>query len=257
MKKLLLLGAIFFCIDVIFFWNLWNTYFQQDEWLNIGRAIYQQQHLPWSVFSFNSVHFFPFNNLIWIGEYRLFGIDAHYYAFASILTHVIGAVCAYIFFKTLTKSTTAACILSTLLLISYPAKQVVVWYAVTGLVPAVSLVFLYLTYLIRHKDTSLSLKQFSVLGILFFVGMFFREEAAILIPLTFLYIVLFWRKENKKTVLKKTCYLLILMVVFILVRFFLEGINGENPVFEEGSRTIITAYNFLTVPPKMIIKAIS
>lgn len=255
-KKFLLLLVLFVGIDIVLYWNLWNTFFQQDEWGLFGRSIYQLDGFPLSLFTFSGAHFHPMGNLIWMILYKTLGTNATGYGFLSILIHSVTAVIAYYFFGLFTKSRRAQFILSFLFLVSYPTKQVVVWYAASPyIIPCIAGIMLFFLYLNKCKaKKEISIKAACSLFSIWVVSMLFREEAVIIIPLLPISILLFWNKDYIPKLRKKVIELLVLMFAIVLIRYFFESFFGDNVVYEQGNIHVMRLYNSLTVPLKMIIQ---
>ena len=244
MKKGLRLFLFFLLIDSIVYWGLWNTFFQQDEWFLFGRIIYQLQNLPLSLFDFASTHFWPLAN------YSL-------YAIHSLLIHSITVTVLYYFFKHLLKNGKVAFMLSFLFLVSFPARQTVVWFAVSYTLPyATILLLLALIYLINLKNRVLNTKDIIIFLIAFFVGISFREEATLLILLIPSYILLFWGMRGLKDNKRQLFFLIFVMAGFTALRFLMQSYFGEHIQFEKDKNWIMTVYNIATVPYKMTIQNI-
>lgn len=256
MRKILSLFFTYFLIVAVFYWGLWTNYFQQDEWFLFGRAIYQSQHLPLSIFGFASMHFWPLGNVLWLILYKLFGLNAAWYALFALMLQATVATAVFFLFKTFTKHTTASFLMALLFTCSFPAMQPVVWFVIPPfLLPCTFFIIMFFLYLHRcTKQKVINLKDIAVLAILFVISYFFREEAVVLIPLTLAYLILFW-EGKKKLLVKKIASLEFIMLCFVALRFVLEKFLGDNVVFSHESRKITTLYNIITVPPKMIVQS--
>ena len=249
MKKGLRLFLFFLLIDSIVYWGLWNTFFQQDEWFLFGRIIYQLQNLPLSLFDFASTHFWPLANIVWIIQYKIFYLNYSLYAIHSLLIHSITVTVLYYFFKHLLKNGKVAFMLSFLFLVSFPARQTVVWFAVSYTLPyATILLLLALIYLINLKNRVLNTKDIIIFLIAFFVGISFREEATLLILLIPSYILLFWGMRGLKDNKRQLFFLIFVMAGFTALRFLMQSYFGEHIQFEKDKNWIMTVYNIATVP---------
>jgi hypothetical protein len=249
---------LFLAIDVGIYWELWNTYFQQDEWLIFGRAIWQLQHLPWSLLQFGAMHFYPMGNITWMILYKLFGLSAQYYAYIGLIFHALAAYLSFLLFERILKNKSQGLILSLLFLVSFPTKQAVVWFGAMHIVIGVTVfVFLYLLYLdhlrVQHR---FSAKDTGILAVLFLVGFFYYEEAVILIPLTLLFVYFFWETKHRKKILRSVTRFLIILTVIVGIRFIAGLVIGEKVQFEKDNNLIMFCYNAISIFPKMVIQNI-
>lgn len=255
MKKNISVFLIFLCITIFAFWGLWNTFFQQDEWLLFGRAIHQSQGLPFSFLDFAGNHFWPAGNAFWFLFYKVFGFNALYYSFVAILLHALVSFLVWRFINGFILNGRISFLLALLFSISFPAAQPVLWFAIPFfLFPAIIFLLLFLIYLEKCNDKrSLNKKNYLVLFLLFLASFIFREESMTLLLFLPIYILLFW-KGNKRELMKPGLVLVTAIFVFILARIGLEAINGEHIIYEEGSRKLIILYNLISIPPKMIFQ---
>lgn len=255
MKRYISIFLFFFILVSIAYWGLWNTYFQQDEWFLFGRAIFQTQHLPLSLFDFASKHFWPLGNLFWLSLYKTFAFNSFYYAWTAIILHSIVSFLVWKFTGFFTKNKIIPYLLGFFFAISFPGTQPIVWFVVPPfLLPSIMFILLFMIYLFtRIEKKKLGIRDSVILFLLYLLSFSFREESMILIVLLPISLFLFW-KENKRKLLKPTLILIFLMIFLVLGRFAFEQINGEHIVFEQGSQKAITAYNLVSIPPKMIVQ---
>lgn len=261
MRKALIFFLIFFAIDIVYFWGLWDTFFQQDEWYGFSNAIVALHTNIFSPLFAVDLHYVPMVYIMRLLTYEVFGLHAAYYAWLALILHSIVATLVYFFFKKLTKNKTASFLMTFLFLVSFPAKQSVVWMGETviGQLPVALCVLLFFIALEAGKS-SMNYKRSALLCLLFFLGLFFKEDAVILIPLVPVYLFLFWKKQD----IKQTKKYLIPVALFITTFFVIDaGVHffsiTQNPQLHLEKTTSVkqmVAYNVVTVPFKMIVQNI-
>lgn len=255
MKKNLSIFLVFLSITIFAFWGLWNTYFQQDEWLLFGRAINQSQGLPLSFLDFAGNHFWPAGNALWFSLYKIFGFDAWFYSLSAILLHSLVSFLVWKFINGFIKNGKVSFLLTILFTISFPAAQPVLWFAIpVFLFPSIIFLLLFLIYLQKCNEKGiLSRKDILILFLLFLISFIFREESMTLMLLLPAYVLLFW-KGSKNRLILPVLTLVVIIIVFILARIGLEAINGEHIIYEQGSRKLIILYNLISIPPKIVFQ---
>ena len=254
----ILLFISFVLVDVVIYWNIWNTFFQQDEWSLFGRAIFQSTNLPYSLFNFSGAHFHPLGSLIWLVLYKLLGFNGAYFAALSILMHSLTAVISYYFFQIFTKNKKVSMLLSLLFLVSFPTKQVVVWFAASPyLIPCAALIMAFFILVSRiNFEKDLSLKNLLILIAIFVSAFLIREEAVVILILFPLYLKLFKNYSFKLRLSDKITSFIVIGVLLVLSRFLFESALGEKVVYEQGNVNVMRLYNFSLVPVKMFVQNI-
>ena len=149
--------------------------------------------------------------------------------------------------------------MSLFFLINFPARQAVSWPGETiiSLLPATILIFSFFLLLEKFKK-NLNFKKNVLLFLIFLAGLFFKEDAVILVPLVPLYIFLFWTKKDIDRARKNLVNLLSAVAIFIVARLLLYFNNLTSPtgfrIDQQGSTKAIILYNFITVPFKMVVQ---
>lgn len=254
MKKLLSLFSFFLVVGCVFYWGLWNTFFQQDEWLGFGQALYQTYHIG-DIFKISGIHFFPLGQLLWMLLFYLFGFHSVYYSITSLLLHALTTLVVFFLFKFFTKKSTISFFLAVLFAVSFPSRQVVVWSAVlTSLVPVALVIFVFFLVLIFFvKQKKMGIRENIILGVIFFIGTLLKEDIYILLPLFPAFLFLF-TKDKIPGIFRKSLPVLVCMLVIIVIRF-IYGFSAPPTVnFEPSSHKSMIVYNVITTPMKMLVQ---
>lgn len=254
MKKMFLLFSFFLVVVCSFYWGLWNTFFQQDEWLGFGQAIYQTYHIG-DIFKISGIHFFPLGQLFWMFIFYLFGFHSWLFSVTSLFLHALTTLIAFYLFKQFTKKPTVSFLLAILFAVSFPSRQVVVWSAVlTSLAPVALVIFsffLILFFFIKQKR--IGLKENIILGVIFLLGTLLKEDIYILLPLLPVFLFLFAR-DKISGVFRKVLPLFIFMLVIIVTRFLYGTFATATTNYDLSNHKSMIVYNVVATPIKMIVQ---
>lgn len=197
------------------YWGIWDTYFQQDEWNGFGKVLYAKDHGWLTLVRFYGSHFTPFSSLFFAVLFFLFGFQAAYYGFFSIILHCVNSILVFFLARRMVRSTVGACIASGVFATAYVSRQAVLWFAASAsFLPATffALIGLVMFELALEKSKS----AFLAAGAIFILmSLGFRENAI------FLYGYMIVRVYvTKKDMLKKTISVLgVFGAGYLLLRF--------------------------------------
>lgn len=76
---------------VILYWRLRNSFFYWDEWTFLRDITYHM----YSIWDAHNEHFFPLFKSFYFIEFKLFGLNAHYYQYVNLLLHTINIFLIY------------------------------------------------------------------------------------------------------------------------------------------------------------------
>lgn len=227
--------AVLSFITILIFFNLPNTFYQQDEWQTLGHNLAQGI----GIFANNPLQLLfgelrPLSGLmylIFLGFYKFTVVPT---AIFGILFHIINATLTLYFVDKITKKKLIAFIASVFLITNSVSHQAVTWASAIGTLPATTLILIaiimYLKYLEKANKKYLLISFISTILSLYFkgIGIFLF----ILLPLMgFIYKNIPINKKNVKKMLAInfplfTFGFLVLTVRFSEVFFRTEKIAG-------------------------------
>lgn len=229
------------------FWNLPNTFYQQDEWQTLGHNLA------------NGFEIFKNSNpiMLFFGELRplsglMYSIFLGFYKFTVVPTaifaisfQIVNSLLLFYLTDKITKNRLIAFLSSLFLIVSSVSHQAVTWVSAVGTLPAATFilvaVIMYLKYFEKPKKKYLAIGLLSIILSLLFkgVGLFLF----ILLPMIFF---IFQKKAiNKKNlieVFKINFWLFIFGLTMIFVRsgqFFLRTGSVAGYANASGNSSIL------------------
>lgn len=265
-------GSIFLAIIVLVlfvFWDLPQTFFQQDEWQFFGSIIHALDSerpflniiLP---FGGGLTHFFPLSNLFFLLEYISFKINFTPYAIINIFLHLINSFLVFWLLRQVSRQQIVAFLASLLFAVNSISHQAVSWVAnVIGTLPATLFLLLSLIFYIRYLQNENRAMYFIVSLVFLVVSLFFKETGVFL----FIFFPLIWLiynfsnvKAKFKRVKKSFLALLSLGGFYILLRLFLFffGFTSSQPEVVDVSIVPLPVYFYrlFTIPLRVISQSI-
>lgn len=260
-----LISNVFIIAVILYsYWGIWNIFFQQDEWLGLGGAIYRQETFGTlgsiaQVFNFQNVNeslrFLPITSISNHLLYSNFGINIPIY---GLLALTIVAICALIFNQIVYKLTSSylLSIMSSILWVTNNlAYQAFTWIATMMPSLLTTLFFLSSLYLLliyneRKKNFYL------ISSILLMVLSLFSKESSVYYIVTYSAIIWFFfkRKFAAREKLKLTALFVIpLTISLILPRIISLSFHQNNffPSINSADQTE-TIYNFFLIPARSL-----
>ncbi len=192
-----ILFIIVLAIAIVFtFWNLPQTFYQQDEWQVLGLNLVQGTS---NIIKYTSPLQLLFGegrplvralNLIFFGIFKFTVIPT---ALFAILMHIVNSVLVFYLVKKITLKNVIAFIASLFFAVNAVAHQAVTWAAAVGTLPATTLILLsilsYLKFLEEKKKKWLLFSFFSTI-----ISLLFKENGIFL----FVFIPALYFIYNKK-----------------------------------------------------------
>lgn len=259
MKKGFLIFLGFFSIVIIYTWGIWNTYFAQDEWNGFGLVI-SLSHKSWGSWFdiIGNSHVIPFAQLFWFVLYKLFGFQAQYFALTAIILHSIATFLVYLVVKKLTGQKFVGFLSALLFATNARAGDAFTLLAVfPATITCFIVIMAYFLYLLHIRPNStLSIKSLSILLILFLISVMFREDGLILIPLTPIFFLIYNRRVFSKENLIFWGGFTAAAIGFILFRITWQIIHPEALSIVNADYKVTFAYNFITLPIKLVVQNI-
>lgn len=215
-----------FLIPIVALWTFWqlpNTFYQQDEWQTLGHNLVQGAG---SFLNANPLLLFfgelrPFSTVIYylfLGVFKLTVLPASIFA---VSLQLLNSFLTYYLVYKLTKNKLIALLASLFLIVNSVSHQAITWVSAVGTLPAVTFILvaiiMYLRYFDKPKNKYLAVGLLSTILSLLFkgVGLFLF----ILLPMMFF--IFQKRQINKKNlieVFRINLWLFIFGFVMIAIR---------------------------------------
>lgn len=222
MKKNLFIFIFIFILSLISFFNLWNTYFQQDEWYWFGQSIYANQYGILNLFKVAGFHFIPLTGLLTAALYQLFKLQFSYYIVFSLILHALNSFLVYILGAHLADKKTAF-LASILFLVANTSQQATTWVGASiALLPATF--FALISFILFLKYFEMSKKRYLIWSVLFLIiSLGFKEDAVFL----FFFYLLYGFFFQKRHFWKVLTFDAIFGIVYIAGRYVIEIISPQ------------------------------
>lgn len=230
-------------VTFITYWDLPNTFFQQDEWwafglLNKREGIGGIGHfVKDTILSSGKIHFTPLADIGFYLQYKLFQMNFSFYAFVSIFIHLLNISLVYILVGNILRNKYLAILSALLFAVNSTSHQAVSWVAAslnTQGATLFSLLFyiLFLRYL-KNKERNKKIITWSLLSLV--IGLLFKELIAPFVLVPFLYVLY----SNKTSTSAKKIFtpFVIFLFLYLLLRFIMF-INAA-PVFGTGNVELV------------------
>lgn len=256
--------SIIIFVSIVSFGGINNIFFQQDEWLGLGGAIYRQETFGTlgsikQVFNFQnrneSTRFLPVTSIANQLTSTNLKLNTGYYGLLSL---AIVTTCALIFNQIvykLTNSYLIATLTSLMWITNNLAYQAITWIA-TMMPSLLTVLFfllgLYFLLIFNEKKKS----YFFVISILSVTLSLFSKESSIFYLITYAMVIWFFFKEkfNKVKKFKLTALLFVPLIIAIFVPRFLFSLNDQNNFSPSvASASIVEiSYNLFLIPAKSL-----
>ena len=252
-----LLITLFFAVVIaLAYRDLPRTFFEQDEWHSFGYYNYLVS-FGTADFLVNSLrsgplnHFTPLSLFSKLTMFKIFGLNATYYLFVSIILHTLVSVSVYVLIINLVKRIIPAFLGGLFFAINSSHHQAVTWIGTfEGAELSVLLGVLSLISFLYYKQGYRQIFIYSSL-FLIFMALLFKETA-----ISFFLVIAILLLADKNIRTKKN----ILSIGGVFITYFVFRLNyiffNQNPTaaaINQSDTNIISAliYNFLTIPVKV------
>jgi hypothetical protein len=251
-------------VILISYWGIWNVFFQQDEWLGLGGAIYRKQTFGTlgsiaQVFNFSNpnevVRFLPVTSILNYLLYSNLGINIKAYGLFSLL---IALSCSLIFSEIvykLTSSRIVGLMAAAFWVTNNLAYQAFTWIAT--MVPSLltTLFFLLSLYLMLLYNDNKK-RSYLISSIVLVTMSLFSKESSVFYIVTYSLLIwflfrgkLFSREKIKLT----TLFLIPLAISLIVPRLISLSFNQSNfsPSVDSANQSEII-YNLFLIPARTL-----
>ncbi|OGH21754.1 MAG: hypothetical protein A3F31_04890 [Candidatus Levybacteria bacterium RIFCSPHIGHO2_12_FULL_38_12] len=226
--------SLYTLTGILIFWQLFFTFFQQDEWAIFGNYMYwEKAGLSWwdRLFIYQQgTHVAPLSNLFFYPQFKLFGMNFGYYAFSNILIHVINSYLLYALCGILTKRRWISILSGFVFLITSISYQAVTWSGTsagtTGSVTFLLLSSIFLMHCLVNR--SISKKLLLVSSFCWIISVLFKETSIFFI----LAVSLLWYSYsfNKKLshLFKTLLFFIFAFSLYTIFRLVLILFSGDS-----------------------------
>lgn len=224
-KKLLYIFFSSLAITILFYWRIFNTFYQQDEWQAFGHFIASGWHVLGENLSLIDL-ILAKGRLLTVALYAaLFTIQPYnvtLIAIIALLMHALNGFLLYRLLVKIIKNEFASIVGMIFFLTNAVANQAVIWSGASlAIIISTTFVLLSLSYFWNYLFSS-QLKDF-ILSILFiFISLHFKESALAVLPL---YVVMYIVLHKKK--LHKSFFLIALIPTLYFILFATFRVGGS------------------------------
>lgn len=257
---LLIISAIAF----LAYRQLFDTFFQQDEWLCFGAVIHGLSTtspilnivLP---FQGDLTHFYPLTMLFYAGEYLLFKTNFFPYVLVALIWHIINGWLLFTFIRIYFKNKMIAFISALIFAVNSFSHQAVSWIS-AGIGTLHSTTFLLLSLIFFAKFLQFKKKKSFYFSLICFITSFLFKEISLFL---FIFLPFFWLfhyrikrfelRKQLKIFKKETILFCFLSFSYLLLRIlFFFGFRSPQPSVSDQSFFPISAlfFRLFSVPVK-------
>lgn len=219
------LHVIFACIALLMlivftFWDLKDSFFQQDEWLGQGQILAEGWKHVIDGFTPLQILFAsgrPFTRIMGVVMFSNFPLSTLPFAIYSIFFHTVNTLLVFFITKKIIKSLFFSFFSAAFFAVNSISSQGVTWFGASfGLLPASTFVFLSILFFLYYKNNKRSLYISFLFAAL---SLYFKEIGYFLfIFLPFLYIV-FHKKQINKAFFNLFLPFFLFLIIFISYEF--------------------------------------
>lgn len=248
------LAVIIIPLCIIFtYWNLPNTFFQQDEWQTLSfTTYYRSKGTPGIIESFLPIdaisHFNPLATVFAWYEYMFYYTRFPFYAWQSIILHIVNSLLLYYLAYSWFKKRSIAVIAALFFAVNSIPHQAVTWVAAANSYE-VPTAFILISLIFFHKfllQTRNERKHLRISLLTLFTSLLFHENGIFLFLFYPTIFLIFASKKKKK--LSKYFFslsLVLTLFLFVLIRIpFFFGFLASTPSITDTSRPPIGVYPY-------------
>lgn len=253
--KLSILFILITLLIIIVFWGIWDTFFQQDEWLGLGQTYVLGPKIITNGVSPLGLLFGegrPITRGLGVIITLYFPMKIWALAAYSLFFHAVNACLVFLISKKILKSDRLALLASIFFALSAVSHQNVTWFAASfgGLLGAFCIflsIYLVLIYL-EKKEKRFLASSFLVAFLSFYV----KENGIFLF--IFLPLTIFIYKKN--LLFTKTTRRMFYLIVAIAVLFIVYRLFNLLPASVDVSKTAYADVGRLSIVPRLISRAV-
>lgn len=281
MKRIPLLNllpiVVIILVTLVTFSDIQKIFFQQDEWLGLGGALYRRDsggliYVLGEIVSnfYQHPRFLPVTSLSNYVVYNLFGLNFSYYGIFALILAITNALLVNLVIHKLTRSYLISVAVSLFWVTNNLSYQSITW--IGTLIPSqlsFSLFILSLYFLLIYAEQRFKKKRYLILSIAFIsISLLSKEGGAFYIAVFPLLAWYHYSNVHLKEKIKLVLFLCIpLIIIFVLPRLFLpprpdileftggKAISSQNMVYNAfllPARTIFQVF----LPQKQIYEFI-
>lgn len=255
-----LVALIFISLFVVFaYWNLPDTFFQQDEWQSLGGSIYYQSKgisgiLQYFFPAHALSHFNPLALIVSWLEFVFFYTNFTPYAWLNIVLQVLNAFLLYCFIWSWLKNRKIAIISALVFSVNNVSSQAVTWvqaansYEMPTLFIILSLLFFH-WFLVREQRR----KTYLILSLMsLFISLLFHENGIFLFVFYPIIFFLYAKPNRKKILTVFSTGIILTFIIFIFIRIpFFFAFSNPLPTVTDISRPPLEVYPYRLISISM------
>jgi len=253
--------SLIIIVSIISFWGIWDIFFQQDEWLGLGRAF--SYNYPGGLFDLiftlftpdKLIRFLPLSMTTIYFVFNVLGLNASMHGMLALLLVIINALLIWRVTYKISKSNVVALITSIFWVTNNLSSQAITW--IGAMIPSqfsmlffLSSLYMLLVYLDTQRIRWLI---FSVLSI--FSSLLFKETS-LFYPIPFFVLIWFFHshKFNLRKKISTMGFLLApLLFAIILPRVFVFNTHTLSKVLIVPPLAVDSIiYNIFLLPARSI-----
>lgn len=246
-------------IITISYWQIFNSFFQQDEWLGFARFILLKDSGFLNIISYALTtvtgHYVPLALLAVYGIFSLFNLNYFPYALISLLLHLTNVLLTFYFAKLLTKDAKLALLAAVLFGISSSNYQATAW-TIADLSVHSATIFglLSLIFILKFLETKI-FKFFLVSVGTLLISLLFKEIA---VGFFIFFPALFYLRARIFSRYQREILIIVLIgLSYVIFRSFLILIASPATfVVASAQSPALVGYNLVTVPLKALAQTI-
>lgn len=251
-------GAVVVIITISY-WKIFNSFFQQDEWLGFARFILLKDTGILNIINYTLTtvtgHYVPLALLGVYSIFSLFNLNYFPYALVSFLLHLINVLLTFYFAKLLIKEAKLALLAAILFGISSSNYQATAW-TVADLSVHGATIFGLLSLIAILKFLETRVFKFFLLSLgALLISLLFKEITVgffIFFPILFYFRARFFSKYKREVLM-----IVVVGLSYLILRSFLivSSLSTTSVVTEAQLPTLL-GYNLATAPLKTFAQTI-
>lgn len=280
--NLILPIAIIGLVSITTFWQLTNSFYEQDEWLGLGNVfVYGSSYLSLifnhSIFKILLGEGRILSSVITYFFYSIFPFNSAPVTLFAIILHILNTILVFLLAKTLFKKTIPALLGSIFFSVNAVSQSAVTWGAAVSTLPATTITLFSLMTFFKsinflEREGQIKHKWLMFSFILLYISLLFKQIGIFLIPIYFMTVIIYSSGEQKPkeiivSFFKKYLLPLILFLVTIIIYLITyKSKSGSDVLFLTGSsanfyqtlliRTLfypLASFSQLFVPPEQFL----
>lgn len=224
-KELLIYLLIISVITLFPYVRIFNNFFLWDDFNLLEESVKSSGNIL-NLFSLKLGHFFrPLYNLVFLFNYKLFGLDPSGYYIINYLLHIVNSLLLFYFAYLLTNNRSISFLASLLFAVNFEHYQAIMK---VSEIASLQAAMLYLTALILFSKYLISKSKASYFAsaITFGLSLLTYEGTVTLLPIMFLYDVIFHERLNISNIsqfIRRYAVFIILLIPYLLFQYYIQS----------------------------------